>query len=436
MKHLAIVTVIAVGSGASAYGQSDAISHREDPVTPLRDAYAQGRNADVVLLADRAIVKGAGGGEVHFWRAAALRRLDRLDEALVALDASSQAGFDAPEVHLERALALSALGRSKEAERSMEEVRRMLQDDARRREFESRWSGRPAAAKRFDFSVRPQFGYDSNLVTIQDDASLVEASDRKSLFYGAQLSGKAHLLESRAHALDVEYRGNFRAYTSESDLSSTDDVLSLVGRTPLSATVDMEVRLAYGEVWLAGEGHFRTERSVLPAMLYRPAEDWELRLRIEWSDADFYENVPAEQDRDGTRQGARVEATWNVGGGWSLTPVLAFRVLGTEGSDYDGKEREVGLRVGAPEMFGIQPLLVLGYVDAPFDHPHSLTGFTEPRKDGRTVLGLTVTFPALEKLAGFVPSATVRYEHWQSNIAEFDFTRWEPVVEFAVNLPF
>ncbi len=423
---------------ATAFAQTPNATLPNDPITSLRDAHVQGRYTDVVLLADRALLtEPASSGEIHFWRAAALRHLDRAAEALIALDAASRAGFSPPERRLERALALSALGKTQESEQEMEELRRLLQDDQeRRREFDERWARREAPSKRFESRIRPQLGYDTNLVAIQDDASLVTDSNRKSFYYGALLTAKFRTLESRAHSLDIEYQGAVRAYSSQSDLSSMDNVLSLVGRTPLSAQVDLELRLSLGEVILSDTGHFRTERSVLPVFLWRPGPGWQLRFWIEWSDADYYDDGPAEQDRDGTRQAAGMEVSMDAGAGWTLTPFFAFRDLTTEGTDYKGQEREVGLRVTMPEFVRVQTLLTLGFVQAPFDNLHSLTTFTEKRSDRRTYLSLTFLFPGLEKMAGFTPIVTIRHENWNSNISEFDFTRWDPTVEFAINLPF
>lgn len=198
----------------------------------------------------------------------------------------------------------------------------------------------------------------------------------------------------------------------------------------------MELRISLGEVFLSDDGHFRTTRSVQPLLAWRPAAGWELRLRGDWTLADFYDaEAPAEQDRDGLRQGVSLEVLRELDGGWAAGVLVAFRRLDTEGSDWEGSEREVGLRLAAPEMSGLRPSLVLGIVAAPFANLHSLTGFTDERNDRRLYATLAIAVPALERSACFVPTILLRFERWDSNIAEFDFTRWEPRIEFGFSIP-
>jgi tetratricopeptide (TPR) repeat protein len=124
--NCALLTVAIVAAEEAAFTRAV-----DDAVASIRQAYAEGRAQDVVVLADRALLRAEANalGEVRFWRGAALRRLGRHEEALIALDSCAVAGFASVEVHLERALALSALGRRQEAEQEMETVRRMIQED-------------------------------------------------------------------------------------------------------------------------------------------------------------------------------------------------------------------------------------------------------------------------------------------------------------------
>jgi hypothetical protein len=119
-----------------------------------------------------------------------------------------------------------------------------------------------------------------------------------------------------------------------------------------------------------------------------------------------------------------------------MTPFLAYRLIDAEGTDYRGSEREVGLRLGFPEWKRVQTFAKVSFVHAPFDEPHSLTAFTEEREDRRLAASATFVFPALESIAGFAPSLSIRFEQWRSNIDVFEFRRWEPSLEFSVNLAF
>ncbi len=438
-RMLLALSFLAVMAGFASAQESVSAARVEDPLGSIRGAYAEGRNQDLVILADRALLHAdaSAHGEIRFWRGAALRRLGRSGEALLGLDSAVIAGFDSPELHVERALVLSMLGRLQEASQEMETVRRMLQEDPLRREqMEGRWANREAVNRRFEARVRPQLGYDSNLVLIGDDATLFESADAKSAFYGAIFDAKLHLLEPGPQVFDVAYRNSLRGYSSESDLSSSDNALSLTGRTPLGDRMDLEIRLGFAETWLQGEGHFRTERSMGGALLFRPVARVQARLSLGWSDADYYLSGPDEQDRDGVRESVGLEATLDAGQGWSLTPYLALRLIDTDGTDYKGSEREVGMRVACPEWKRIQTFVSAGFVYAPFDKPHSLTAFAEEREDRRVFASASFVFPALEAIAGFAPCLTVRFEQWRSNIEVFEFRRWEPVLEFSVNLAF
>ena len=105
----------------------------------IRSAYKEGRDTDVLLAADRALLETArvGGsgvrvGEIHFWRGAALRRMGRTEEALVAFDQAKALGFQEPELYLERSLTQRSLGQVEEAEKEWQEGERFMPEDLER----------------------------------------------------------------------------------------------------------------------------------------------------------------------------------------------------------------------------------------------------------------------------------------------------------------
>src|SRR5687767_1685774 len=141
----------------------------ETSLESVRSAYTAGRNKDAVLLADQAIAQMATGeaassvlAELHFWRGASLRRLDRFEEAVIALDTSQRLGLRVPELHLERALSRRALKQEQEAERDYQEAERLLPpDDERRFRFAERWTKTSKTEPAFQLTLTPQLGYDS-----------------------------------------------------------------------------------------------------------------------------------------------------------------------------------------------------------------------------------------------------------------------------------
>src|SRR5436190_8000756 len=84
------------------------------PITleSVRRAFAEGRDKDVLIMAERGLIDAPLVGdfemkaaELYFWKGSALRRLKRHDEALIALEHARSLGFAGPELFLEKGLA-------------------------------------------------------------------------------------------------------------------------------------------------------------------------------------------------------------------------------------------------------------------------------------------------------------------------------------------
>ncbi len=435
------------GSGdrrASRLGAShlDSPKSGEGSLESVRAAYASGRNQEAVLLADQAISHLAGGGsegnvlaELHFWRGASLRRLERHDEALIALDSSQRLGLRVPELHLERALSRRALKQDQEAERDYQEAERLLPpDDERRFRFAERWNRVSKAEPAFQLTVTPQLGYDSNIFGLEKDAPLIDAdAEEKSLYYGLVLGVKHFLHRSDTQLLALEYRNQLRAYAEEEDLNYTDNILSAVGRQPFLEWADIEVRAALGEAVSDGEGHLRTTRTVAPAFIFHFSPTLQARLWGDWTDADYYlSDLPAEQDRDGVITRVGLVFGVDLGSGWSVAPHLGVAEYDADGDDYDHRDWVVGLALTTGQYIGCVFSPSVSYTRAEYDHENSVVGFTEKRDDRILRFAIAVTVRELESVIGYAPSVSVAFLDHSSNLDSYDYQRWEPRIEMTV----
>jgi hypothetical protein len=437
-----VVWAMAVVAG-SVYWASVALAQEAggSSVAEIRRAYAEGRDADAVVLADRVLAGGIAGqeaprGEIHFWRGAALRRLKRPDEALVAFQAAERLGYSSPELRLERALALAAAGRGAEAEASMADARSMAQEDRNVLQgLEERWNRRDdGGPKRLEIRIRPEAGFDSNIFSTNDNAILLnDVQGNESPYYGGVFSARYWLIEGDRDrtSLSLEYLGTVRAFSDEPDLSYADNQLSLTSRVPLGRGADFELGLSASDAILTEDRHLRTLKSVQPAFLFAPAEGLQFRLWGDWSLYTSYQNTPEEQDRDGTIQRVGVSATVDVGGGWYLSPFVSYAAYDAEGSDFVSSGWEPGLALSTPEFLGVQAAIRGSLAFVSFDNSNSLTGFTEKREDRRTTVTLTIRLPALERLAGYAPGLTVSFQDWNSNVEAYDFERWDSRLEVS-----
>ena len=408
----------------------------------VRSAYLAGRDLDTVLAADEALAiatrsEAAGSvvAELHFWRGAALRRLGRLPEARVALDAARTLGLGIPELHLELALTKRALKQDEDAEREFREAeRRLPENDERHFRFAERWKEVSKAEPNFQLTIAPQVGYDSNIVGLDEDAPLQGGDvEEASFFAGLLLSAKYFLHRSDRQILALDYRNVMRAYSEESDFNYTDNLLTATGRQPLLEGADLEIRGSLGEAFTEGDGHLRTSRTVAPAVLMTLSSKVQARLWGDWTSVDYYTpDLPPEQDRDGVVWRGGLVVGWDLGSGWSLAAHMSFATYDTDGSDYDHDEWTLGIVVTTPEIAGVILNPSVSYTGANYDNPDSTVGFTDTREDEILRVSITIALRGLEREIGYAPSITFVFTDQSSTIDAYDYARFEPRVEVGV----
>lgn len=444
MPHACLTVALLLSGGLMAWGQKShrSLSSGEASLEPVRAAYQAGRNREVVLLADQAIAELSGAAasgkvlsELHFWRGASLRRLERHDEALIALDTSHRMGLRIPELYLERALIRRALKQDQEAEADYQEAERLLPlDDERRLSFAEHWKRKAQQTPLFQLTLTPQVGFDSNIMGLEKDAPLADGdAEENSPYYGLVFGLKYFLVRNEAQLLALEYRNQMRAFVDDSELNYTDNLISGVGRQPFLDGADLEFRATLGEAISDGEGHLRTTRTIAPAVLLELSLALYARLWGDWTDADYYiSGLPTEQDRDGTIVRGGVVFGIDLGAGWSVAPHLGVAEYDTDGVDFDHVDLVVGLALSTREYVGCVFSPSISYTRADYDHANSVSGFTEKREDRIWRLALTVTFRGIEKLIGYAPSVTISYLDHASSIGAYDYSRWEPRVEMTI----
>jgi len=447
MKSVMMSGIISLCAAAlPCWAQANLAPPDTDPVSALeavRSAYTAGRDGDVLLLADRALleVTKAGGvslrvAELHFWRGAALRRLGRTEEALVALDQAKALGFRDPELYLERSLTQKSLGNSQEADQERQEGERLLPEDLERRErLNHRWQQEAKDRTRFQLWFSPQVGYDSNLIGLSEDTPLLQGDvDFDSYFVGAYMDARYFLVRNQNQILRLNYQAIAREYPEARDVSYIDNVVSLLGRQPLLDYVDIEARAALEEAFLRDNGHFRTQRSLGPSFLIHPLRDFQVRLWADWTEASYYVSVPNEQDRDGTIGRGGVSFGLDLGRNWSLAPYATYNRYNAEGSDYDSHGWEVGLTLTPEEVLGLLVVPSISYGQQDYENLNSFANFEKKREDRPFRATVTVTIRALERLIGYTPTLSVSYVRHKSNVDAFDYSRWAPYFELGINV--
>ena len=441
----ALSILLALPSYGQAQGEQKevALSHEARIVSleTIRSAYTEGRDKDVLLLADRAFLEVSLGGELalraaelHFWRGAALRRMGRHEEALIALVQAGTLGFQGSELHLERGLTHRTLGQEQEAERDYQEAeKRLLEDPDKRERLALRWKWDGKEQPRFQLWISPQVGYDSNLIGLDKDTPLTQGDvDFDSMYVGAYLDVKHFLVMNESQLLWLQFQNLSRQYPGESDVSFTDSVLSLAGRQPLLERVDVEARAAVEEAFLKDEGHFRTQRTLGSALLLQPFHDLQVRIWADWTDADYYGPQPGEQDRDGKILRGGLRLAIDAGRNWSVSPFFTVNRYSAEGADYESSGWEIGFSVAPPEFAGFRIASTVSYGEQTYDNPNSLTGFAKKREDHPILLSITIAFRQLESLIGYAPNLGVTFERHRSNIGDFDYSRWNPQIEMGI----
>lgn len=404
-------------------------------IEEIRQAFREGRHADVVTIAERALAASdLSRPEILFWKGTSLARLGRHAEAVVAIDDARTAGFTPSELYLERALALHSLGRQEEAERSFQDAERLAQDDPERlAEIRRRWR---EGTREVEARITPLIGYDSNLFLINDDVPLLQNLGRESFYYGAILSARALLVDESRFRFFLDYQNDLRAFESEPDLSYSDNLFSALVRTSPTRLdwLLFQFGADLGESFLANGGHFRSQRGLLPAVIVRPDETLEFQLRSEIRWVDYHDEVPPSQYRDGTIFRIGIAADVDLGDGWKIAPYASYGYWDTEGSDYEHLEWEGGVSATTPRFWGLRATATLGYVRADFENPHTLLAGKDRREDDRIVVRLEISFPTFERALGAAPALRMTFERWQSNVEAWEFERWEvtPSVELLV----
>src|SRR5262245_14597587 len=315
MKQVEAIVVLMVCSSAQSFAaqvEPKAVSSLESPrssVEAVRKSYTDGRDKDVLILAERALMDASAIGdiemraaELYFWKGSALRRLERFDEALIALEHSKRLGFGGPELYLERSLANKSLGNTKEAQDEYQEAEKRFPDDPEKRELYLRhWKWDSTDQPRFQLWIAPQAGWDSNIIGLDKNTPLQQGGVNFDSYYlGAYLSTKYYVVQNQKQLLWLEYQLLGRDYPQEQSVSFLDNVFSIAARQPLFESVELEVRGSWEEAFVRDTGHFRTQRTVGPALLLQPLRDLQVRLWGDWTAASYYESVPDPQDRDGT----------------------------------------------------------------------------------------------------------------------------------------
>jgi hypothetical protein len=225
-----------------------------------------------------------------------------------------------------------------------------------------------------------------------------------------------------------------REYPESEDVSFLDQVISIAGRQPLYSNLDLEVRASFEEAFLRSTGEFRTQRAIGPAFLFQATRDVQVRLWGDWTDASYYESVPDPEKRSGTYSRLGITFAIDLGRAWALGPYGIYNKEKTTGSDYDGKGWEIGVQVTSPEYAGFKATALLGYGEETYSNPNSLTGFLTKRQDRPFTANLTITFKQVEKWVGYAPTISVGFVRHESNLSDFNYTRWTPQIEVSLGV--
>jgi tetratricopeptide (TPR) repeat protein len=454
MRNLSLPSIMSLVIGLMAAGaahgaqetpksESSQEASSSSSIDEIREAYSQRRNEDVIVLADRALhditMKGdvdQRAGELHFWRGAALRKLGRDKEALVALEESKARGFSKPELHLELALVRRTQGDLLGADRDYQEAERILPSDLEKRErLIDRWNREGKDEPRFKIILSPQFGYDSNIVGLDPNTPLLQGTTHfDSAYLGAYLDTRWFLVRNNHQTLELDYQNMARDYPSSQRLSFDDNVLGALGRQPLSELIDLEVRASLEEAFMKDDGHFRSQKTIGTGFLLYPLHDLQLHVYGDWSNGTYYDATPPEQNRDGDIYRIGVEAAIDLGRGWTMGPYVILNKYNAKGSDYVSQGWEGGLTLRPEEFLGFKVSATLDVSEQDYANLNSLSNFTVKRRDLPVQITLSVVFKQIERLIGYAPALSITYVHHDSNIAEFNYHRWSPQIDLGINV--
>lgn len=433
----------ALAAQADDKGAPLGVKVKSPSIEDVRTAYREGRDQDVLLLAERALIDASSFGDVqmkapalYFFKGAALRRLGRHDEALVALEHAKTLGFSEPELYVERSLTNKSLGNAQEAQQDYQEAEKRFPEDPEIRElYLKHWKWDAAEQPRFQIWLAPQAGWDSNVVGLRSDTALIQGKPNFESYYaGVYLDAKYFVVQNQHQLLWLEYQMMGRDYPQEQTVSFLDNVMSIAGRQPLLDNLDFELRGAWEEAFLRDTGHFRTQKTIGPAFLYQPLRDLQVRLWGDWTAASYYESVPSDQNRDGSLTRVGVTFAIDLGQNWMAGPYGLYNKAHTKGNDYDAHGWEFGIQMSSPEFAGFKVLALVSYGEENYTNPNSLTGFTTKRLDRPLGATLTVTFKQIEKWLGYAPTVSVGFLRHSSNISEFSYSRWTPQLELSLGV--
>lgn len=409
----------------------------------VRSAYREGRDKEVLILAERALIDAKMAGdfemkaaELYFWKGSALRRLGRLDEALIALEHAKVLGFSGPELYLERSLTNRSLGNAAESQQDYQEAEKRFPENSEERElYLKHWKWDSAEQPRFQLWAAPQAGWDSNVIGLDPNTPLIENKVNFDSYYaGAYFDLRYFLVQNQHQLLWLEYQLLGREYPQESEVSFLDNVVSIAGRQPLFEKIDFELRGSWEEAFLRETGHFRAQGTIGPAFLYQVSPDVQIRIWGDWTDATYYESVPAPQNRNGTLARLGLTFAVDVGAGWMIGPYGFYDKSNTKGTDYDSAGWDLGIQTTSPEISGFKVILLLNYGEEDYSNPNSLTNFTLKRVDRPFGSTLTVTFKQIEKWLGYAPTISVGYVRHASNLSDFNYSRWTPQIEVSLGV--
>ena len=124
----------------------------------------------------------------------------------------------------------------------------------------------------------------------------------------------------------------------------------------------------------------------------------------------------------------------DLGAGWMAGPSLSYSQGNAQGDDYDFRGWAVALQVSTPELSGFKVVVLVSYGEDNYDNPNSLLGFTEERVDQPFAAKVTITFKQIEKWLGYAPTVSVGYVRHDSNITQFDYSRWTPEIEVSLGV--
>jgi hypothetical protein len=164
-------------------------------------------------------------------------------------------------------------------------------------------------------------------------------------------------------------------------------MMSLTGRQPLTDWADFEMRGILEEAFVRLEGHFRTERTVAPAMIFQALHDMQVRVWGDYTNVTYYAPSPPEQDRDGNVIRIGVTVPIDLHHDWSAVPYFTFNKYEALGDDYKSHGWEGGAMLVSPVYAGFKFAVTASYGEQDYDKLNSLSNFSVAGLRGFQVRG-------------------------------------------------